>query len=242
MRRTAWRPRPDLPRQETPPRNPAANRPQPASRRHAPNDLRVGKGRRRGYRERSHASLPGSATRDALRRDEATDPAARPPAQAGCGRRRRANEPTHPDERLRAHVAGKPGASPDATGPPEVPSGTLGDVGRSATESPRDHDADRPLDVVPGVGPSGSALPREQVPVGSAASGRQRGNPPGTVPATKVVGQGRTDLQTQLARQQGGLRPTQESTTQVSTAEPESLDSEAEHGEGAPTPGPVDSR
>jgi hypothetical protein len=33
----------------------------------------------------------------------------------------------------------------------------------------------------------GSTLPREQVPVGSAAAERQQGNLPGTVPATKVV-------------------------------------------------------
>lgn len=73
---------------------------------------------------------------------------------------------------------------------PKEPSGADGTVGECATESPRDHDEDRPLDVVPGAVPSGSALLREQVPVGSAAHERQRGNPPGTVPATKVARSG----------------------------------------------------
>jgi hypothetical protein len=44
-------------------------------------------------------------------------------------------------------------------------------------ESPRKHDDDRPLDVAPGVGPSGLTLFREQVPVGSAAFESRRGNP-----------------------------------------------------------------
>lgn len=47
-------------------------------------------------------------------------------------------------------------------------------------ESPSDRNEDRPLDVAPGASPSGPALLREQVPVGSAALERQRGNPPGT--------------------------------------------------------------
>jgi hypothetical protein len=44
-------------------------------------------------------------------------------------------------------------------------------------ESSRNYDDDRPLDVAPGVDPSGSTLPREQVPVGSVALESRRGNP-----------------------------------------------------------------
>jgi hypothetical protein len=51
---------------------------------------------------------------------------------------------------------------------------------RARHESPSDCDEDRPLDVAPGASPSGPALLREQVPVGSAALERQRGNPSGT--------------------------------------------------------------
>jgi len=35
---------------------------------------------------------------------------------------------------------------------PKEPSGADGDIGESETGSPREHDVEKPLDVVPGVG------------------------------------------------------------------------------------------
>jgi hypothetical protein len=128
---------------------------------------------------------------------------------------------TAPCSRRMRPAEGKPGTDAPTTHALErTPRGTRRVLGherstrtspraRSATsekarhESPCDHDDDRPLDVAPGVGSSGPTLPREQVPVGSAALESQRGNPSGAVPATKVARSG-TNGSTHLAGSPAG--------------------------------------
>jgi hypothetical protein len=61
---------------------------------------------------------------------------------------------------------------------PNTPSGANGNVGESETGSPRDHDEQKPLDVVPGVGP------RVDTPSGAGA-GRVGGS---RTPAGQLAG------------------------------------------------------
>jgi hypothetical protein len=123
---------------------------------------------------------------------------------------------------------------------PKEPSGADGDIGESETGSPRDHDTDKPLDVVPGVGlrvdtPSGAGAGR----VGGIRT--PAGQPAGHDASheSSSVRDARTRRPRWLASKVG-LRPTQAPTTQDTTASRTSLDSEAAHGKGAPTPVPVD--
>jgi hypothetical protein len=163
---------------------------------------RRGWSRESGQAAPSRFAAPHRAPRP--RPDATTDH----PMTAPCSRRMRPTE-------------GKPGTDAPTTHALErTPRGTRRVLGherstrtspraRSATsekarhESPCDHDDDRPLDVAPGVGSSGPTLPREQVPVGSAALESQRGNPSGAVPATKVARSG-TNESTHLAGSPAG--------------------------------------
>jgi len=163
----------------------------------------------------------------------------RPPAQAGHGRSTGSLAPTPPHQAPSGVDGGRPGRSPDNNGQQDPPSGRPRTVGRSATGSPCRRDEAKPLDVVPGAGP------RAGTPSGAGTGRvggieRQRGNPPGTVPATKVAGQGSTNPQPRWLASRGGASPRGKPATQGTTAERTDPGPRAKHGGGAPTPQPVE--
>jgi hypothetical protein len=135
----------------------------------------------REHRERSHrhaSRLRTARQRLGLTRRRASR--RKRPAQAGSGRRTTMRDTDAPVPDAFGQKTREPGVSlgHDRSSRARLRARTAGSE-KARHESPSDCDEDRPLDVAPGASPSGPALLREQVPVGSAALERQRGNPPG---------------------------------------------------------------
>lgn len=182
LRQAASQPRPTLPRQGRSTRHSTATRLRPPSRPHDQTRPRARTGEQPGTPGQvAPSSFTAPHRASTLRLDATTGrPEDAPrPGEEPTPETERDNRRTC-DRRLRADDAGA-GVSlgHHRSSRARLRARTAGSE-KARHESPRDHDGDRPLDVAPGASPSGPALPREQVPVGSAALERQRGNPPGT--------------------------------------------------------------